>query len=599
MLNLHIFILQTKMYQVMKEESDYGTNGSDSIKLLDQRSKKIPMKLFNVPCHAEQILQTLNSYRQDGIFTDVVLVMGGQRFPCHRATLSANSTYFRAMFAGRLEEGCQGIANLQAMSAPSMSLILDYMYGEDVFIQEDNVEGLLELSNLLQIPRLKDACVAFLERQLHPRNCLGIMRFANSFSISSLVEKSKRLVLEGFVEVSHHEEFLELDAKELGTCLSSDWLVVPKEEVVLEALMQWVRHDVASRRGALKDLLKHVRLPLLDPLYFLEKVEVDAVIHQSKECLPLLQEARKYYILGTEVNSQRCRPRRFMELAEMIVVIGGCDKKGFLKLPFVDIFHPESGQWKPLPNLPGYTKSEFATCTLKNDVYISGGHINTRDVWLLSSRLNVWLKVACLQKGRWRHKMTALCGKIYAVGGYDGVYRLASVECYDSFLNCWTTVTPLPLAVSSAAVVSCLGQLYVIGGALDDTANTDKVQCYDPKENQWRILSPAPFSQRCINAVSLDNLIYVVGGLLSHCFSYNPLNDTWTRMASLSAPLESCGVTVCHGKIFILGGRDENGQGTNKVLALNVETGTLEPQPPLQRCTSYHGCGTILRHTNR
>ncbi|XP_062830541.1 kelch-like protein 35 isoform X2 [Anolis carolinensis] len=606
------------MYQVMKQETNYGTNSSDNTKLLDQRSKRLPMKLFRGPCHAEHILQTLNSYRQDGIFTDVVLVMGKQRFPCHQATLSANSAYFRAMFSAKAEEGCQSIVNLQAMPATSMSLVLDYMYGGDVSIQEDNVEGLLELSNLLQIPRLKDACITFLERQLHPCNCLGIMRFANSFSISSLVEKSRRLVLEGFVEVSHHEEFLELDAKELGACLSSDWLVVPKEEVVLEALMRWVHHDVASRRGALKDLLEYVRLPLLDPLYFLEKVEVDGIIHQSKECHSLLQEARKYYVLGEETNSQRCRPRRFMELAEMIVVIGGCDKNGFLKLPFVDVFHPESGQWKPLPSLPGYTKSEFAACTLKNDVYISGGHINTRDVWLLSSRLNVWLKVACLQKGRWRHKMTALCGKavfrglalhgattsgcwcwIYTVGGYDGFYRLASMECYDSFLNSWTTVAPLPLAVSSAAVVSCLGQLYVIGGALDDSTNTDKVQCYDPEENQWRILSPAPFSQRCINAVSLDNLIYVVGGLLSQVFSYNPLNDTWSKVASLSRPLESCGVTVCHGKIFILGGRDENGQGTDKVFALDVATGTLEPQPPLQRCTSYHGCGTILRHTSR
>ncbi|XP_042312293.1 kelch-like protein 35 [Sceloporus undulatus] len=582
------------MYQLVKEESTYGTNGSDDNMSLDQRSKRLPMKLFRESCHAEQILQTLNSYRREAIFTDVVLMMDGQEFHCHRATLSANSTYFQAMFAEGLEEGCQGIVNLQAIHAPSMSLVLDYMYSGDVSIQEDNVEGLLELSSLLQIPRLKDACVAFLEGQLHTCNCLGIMRFASSFSISSLAEKSKRIALEGFIEVSHQEEFLGLDAKELEICLSSDWLAVPKEEVVFEALMRWVHHDVASRRGALKDLLEHVRLPLMDPLYLLEKVEGDKLIQESKECLPLLQEAHKSYILGTEVGSRHSRPRRFMELAEMIVVIGGCDKKGFLKLPFVDVFHPESRQWKPLSSMPGYTKSEFAACILKNDVYISGGHVNTRDVWLLSSQLNVWIKVAGLQKGRWRHKMAALCGKIYAVGGYDGVYRLASVECYDSFLNRWDAVAPLPVAVSSAAVVSYLKKLYVIGGGLDDNANTDKVQCYDPEENQWRMLSPAPFSQRCINAVSLDNLIYVVGGLLNQIFSYNPLKDTWTKMASLSEPLESCGVTICDGKIYILGGRDENGEGTDKVFAFDVATGSVEPQPPLQRCTSYHGCGTIL-----
>ncbi|XP_019467629.1 guanylate cyclase soluble subunit alpha-2 [Meleagris gallopavo] len=66
--------------------------------------------------------------------------------------------------------------------------------------------------------------------------------------------------------------------------------------------------------------------------------------------------------------------------------------------------------------------------------------------------------------------------KIYAVGGFDGFYRLSSVECYDTFSNSWSTLAPLPQAVSSAAVVSCLNKLYVLGGAVDDTANTDKPQ---------------------------------------------------------------------------------------------------------------------------
>lgn len=63
---------------------------------------------------------------------------------------------------------------------------------------------------------------------------------------------------------------------------------------------------------------------------------------------------------------------RFMELAEVIIIIGGCDKKGLLKLPFTDLYHPKSRQWTALSSVPGYTKSEFAACTLKNDVYISG-----------------------------------------------------------------------------------------------------------------------------------------------------------------------------------------------------------------------------------
>uniref|UniRef100_A0A8C8RDT9 Kelch like family member 35 n=1 Tax=Pelusios castaneus TaxID=367368 RepID=A0A8C8RDT9_9SAUR len=359
------------MHRLIKEESSYRMSGLENA-TQGQSKEKLHMKLCSGSCHAEQILQTLNSYRQSGIFTDVVLLIDGQEFPCHRATLSANSTYFQAMFGGSLKEGHQDIINIQKISASTMSLLLDYMYGGNIVIQEDNVEGILELSDLFQISKLKEECVAFLEGQLHPRNCLGILKFADSFSIASLAEKSKKFTLECFVQVSCHEEFLELSVKELIEFLSDEQLVVPEEKVVFEAVMRWIRHDVATRKRALKELLEHVRLPLLDPMYFLEKVEMDELIQDSKECIPLLHEARKYYILGNEVSSLRSRPRRFMELAEVIVIIGGCGKKGLMKLPFTDMYHPKSRQWTALASMPGYIKSEFAACTLKNDVYISG-----------------------------------------------------------------------------------------------------------------------------------------------------------------------------------------------------------------------------------
>lgn len=78
-----------------------------------------------------------------------------------------------------------------------------------------------------------------------------------------------------------------------------------------------------------------------------------------------------------------------MDLAEVIVVIGGCDRKGLLKLPFADAYHPDSRRWTPLPSVPGFARSEFATCTLRNDIYVSGegGAIaGVLQDWLITSR---------------------------------------------------------------------------------------------------------------------------------------------------------------------------------------------------------------------
>ncbi|XP_053561061.1 kelch-like protein 35 [Bombina bombina] len=571
----------------------YDSNGLEN-SIQEPREEKFQLKLCSGSCQATQILQSLNVYRKSGIFTDVVLLIDGQEFPCHKATLSANSSYFRAMFSGNLRETNLKTVKIQNISSPTMSLLLDHMYGESIIIHQDNVEQILEASDLLQICRLRAACVDFLESQLQPCNCVGIMKFADSYSIPSLFEKSNKIILEGFEEVSCHEEFLDLSKDELVKCLSSQNLVVRKEEVVFEAVMRWVKKNISIRKKCLKEILEHVRLPLLDPVYFLEKVEKDKVIQECPECFSLLYEARMFYIVGNEGNSFRVRPRRFTEMSEVIIVVGGCDKKGLLKLPFTDSYHPKRKQWKSLASMPGYTNSEFAVCISKNNMYVSGGHMTSSDAWVFNTKLNVWAKIAPLNKGRWRHKMATLKGEVYAVGGFDGLQRLSSMERYSSFTNTWTPVTPMLEAVSSAAVVSCMNKLYVIGGALDAYMNTDKVQCFDPEESKWTYKTPTPFSQRCINAVELDNKIYVVGGLLSTIYSYCPLKDSWSEVASLPGPLESCGVTACDGKIFIMGGSNENGEGTDKALTFDPNTGEVEVEAPLQRCTSYHGCVTIL-----
>ncbi|XP_007939120.2 kelch-like protein 35 [Orycteropus afer afer] len=564
-------------------------------------------------CHAQRVLRTLNAYRQSGTLTDVVLRAGGRDFPCHRAALSAGSAYFRSLFeAGRPEHSLAvvpvvllapdgpGAGSAGATAATALAVVLDYVYGAGVRLRaEDEAAAVLALAERLGVAGLREACARFLEGRLRAANSLALRRVAAAFSLVSLAERCGRVLRQAFAEVVRHSDFLELAPDEVAALLADPALGVAREEAVYEAAMRWVRHDAPARRGQLRRLLEHVRLPLLAPAYFLEKVEADELLQACGECRPLLLEARACFILGREAGALRARPRRFMDLAEVIVVIGGCDRKGLLKLPFTDAYHPESRRWTPLPSLPGYTRSEFAACALRNDVYVSGGHINSRDVWMFSSHLHTWIKVASLHRGRWRHKMAVIQGQLFVVGGFDGLRRLRSVERYDPFSNTWAAATPLLEAVSSAAVAPCAGQLYVIGGAGQDGLNVNKVQCFDPKEDRWILRSPAPFSQRCLEAVSLDDTIYVVGGLMSKIFSYDPGTDVWGEAATLPYPVESCGVTVCDGKIHILGGRDDHGESTDWVFTFDPSSGQVEAQPSLQRCTSSHGCVTIVQSVGR
>jgi len=73
-------------------------------------------------------------------------------------------------------------------------------------------------------------------------------------------------------------------------------------------------------------------------------------------------------------------------------------------------------------------------------VYTAGGKETQHDVWKYNASINKWIQIEYLNIGRWRHKMAVLGGKVYVIGGFDGVQRINSMEAYDPFHNCWSEV---------------------------------------------------------------------------------------------------------------------------------------------------------------
>ena len=51
-------------------------------------------------------------------------------------------------------------------------------------------------------------------------------------------------------------------------------------------------------------------------------------------------------------------------------------------------------------------------------------------------------------------------GKIYSVGGFDGMCGLMSAECFDSETNTWTYIANMSIRRSSVGVVALNGYLY-------------------------------------------------------------------------------------------------------------------------------------------
>ncbi|XP_056592656.1 kelch-like protein 24 isoform X2 [Triplophysa dalaica] len=542
--------------------------------LIDSRSEVI---LCSGSSHAENILMVLNAYRRSGTFTDVVLWVDGCEFPCHRATLCASSPFFHAMFCGSFQESKQTEVKLEGISRKAMEHLLDFLYEGKLNLDEEKVESVFLAAHQLEVSALSTACVNLLEKNVSPANCLGFMELADLYSLGPLQDECQNMLIHNFEEVSKHQEFLGSPVARVLELLTCELLQVP-EEVRVESALRWVHHRPADRKYNLKELLEQMRLPLLDPAFFTGTLEADELVLDCRDCRPLLHEARMYRVYGREVSSPRTRPRR---------------------LSLMEMLNPITGDWISSVALPGYPKSEFAACELQNHIYISGGQLNSADVWRFMSHINQWVRVRGLCRGRWRHKMVSLQGKLYVVGGFNGCERLSAVECYNPHENTWTSVCDLLLAVSSAAAVTCDGKLYSISGAVSDHANTDKVQCYDPVTNSWTYVTSCPFSQRSLSAVSLHGSIYVTGGLLNELFCYTPSTDVWTSVAVLPIKMEACGLTVCDGKVYVVGGRDESSSAVDHIWDFHPTTGKLTVNNPLPRCLSHHGCVTITQRTSQ
>ncbi|XP_078521598.1 kelch-like protein 6 isoform X1 [Lissotriton helveticus] len=545
----------------------------------------------------------LENLRLENSLTDVVLCVESKEFCCHRVVLAAASNYFRAMFCNDLKEKYEEKVLIKGVDSETMQILLDYTYTSKVLITKQNVQRLLEAASLLQFLRMVDACAGFLTEALHPENCVGILRLADAHALGSLKHRVQNFIIQNFVQVSTHEEFMELPVDILYCILKSDDLCVTEEAQVFETVISWVHYRQSERLAFLPYVLENVRLPLLDPWYFVETVEANELIRQCPEVFPLLQEARMYHLSGNEIISERTKPRMQEFQSEVFMIIGGCtkDEKFVSEVTCLDPLRRSRLEVAKLPITEQDTESEnrkwveFSCITFKNEVYISGGKETQHDVWKYNASINKWIQVEYLNFGRWRHKMAVLGGRLYVIGGFDGIQRVNSVEIYDPFHNCWTEAAPLAFNVSSFAAASYEKKLYVIGGGPNGKLATDKTQCYDPSVNKWTVRAPMPVEAKCINAVSFHNHIYVVGGAMKALYSYSPIEDTWCLVTHFSHERASCGIAACSNKLFITGGRDEKNEVIATVLCWDPESRKLTEECVLPRGVSHHGSVTIRK----
>ncbi|KAM7420368.1 hypothetical protein PAMA_014876 [Pampus argenteus] len=521
---------------------------------------------------SSSLLLQLNRLRQENILIDVLLCSDNMEIPCHRNVLVSSSPYFKAMFCHNFMERQQTKISLKGITSAILSSIINYVYTGLICISMDIVLPLMQAASMLQYGRLFEACSGFLQQHLNPDNCLSMIRLSEIISCDSLRDKAKEMAMKSFSDVSTSEDLCELSLPELMGYLEDDKLCA-EEEQVFETLVAWIHHDPLSRRGAISDLFKKVRLRYIHPTYLFQFIANDPLIQSSTLCTEIIESVRRLMCsvntkcfgdMAVDFKPLWVSPRRYTSHEKLVVVGGRKNNERTSREALV--FDEMSQKWKWLAKLPiRLYKASYVA--LHSVLYVIGGlTTNTKysqvstSVYTLSLKTNQWRTAEPILEPRFAHQSVSYLHFIFILGGLGPDRRLTdSMERFNSMFNQWESMAPMPEAVLHPAVAATNQRIYMFGGE-DAMQNPVRlIQVYHIARNMWSKMENRTVKNVSAPAAVMDEKIYIIGGYTRRMIAYDTNANRFIKCANLKERRMHHAATVLDNTLYITGGRYVDG----------------------------------------
>ncbi len=104
-------------------------------------------------------------------------------------------------------------------------------------------------------------------------------------------------------------------------------------------------------------------------------------------------------------------------------------------------------------------------------------------------------------------------GRIFIVGGAEGIRLVAPTYEYNVITRQWRTLAPIPTPRDHLAAAALAGNICAVGGrTLSLALNLASFECYDPRTDSWSRLPDAPTARGGIGAAANGKTLYVAGG---------------------------------------------------------------------------------------
>ncbi|XP_059175121.1 uncharacterized protein LOC131955150 [Physella acuta] len=189
-----------------------------------------------------QIVQSLENVWSENILFDFAVKVQDETIQCHRLILAACSEFFKALFRSGMKEVTENCVVLKDVSCEVFRLIINTMYTGTSLLTLDNFIEVWQAAHMLQVKVMVNVCEEFAIRLCSLDTWENIYLHAKLFCSVKVLDKLHTFMIKNFEEIRQSTTFLQLSFKEVQDLIKSQDLVVSKEDLVLESVIQWVEY---------------------------------------------------------------------------------------------------------------------------------------------------------------------------------------------------------------------------------------------------------------------------------------------------------------------------------------------------------------------
>ena len=508
-----------------------------------------------VPIHkanyGDEVMAHMAQLQKDTVLTDFKILVSGKAIDCHKVVLSATCPYFTALFNSGMRESQQGEVTMDTMDYDIMSIIIMYLYGNNASLNWKHVKCAIETCELLQLQELKEQLAKYVLEHVSVDNCIGWWKFSERYNLTEVGKKSRELMCTQLEKVSLSDEFKALEFAELVDYIKNHNVMMPIQDAILIACIEWVDYDPVSRKDMMLDILKHVQLP------HCSSSAINTVTKKYKDLITDPKAMRMIYeaFLPRLEEAEKMGERKLVVLGGMEGYDGGVNPKCWV------LSGPVNHKWEEFAEFPSGSQAAQSpvVCLPSGFAVMCGGDTHTKNT-MYNAHKKAWGDLPPTPMVL-KNPTAILCDNaIYILGGKDNGSGDTTDIVYHMDLNTlkWHE-DPKMLEKQCFPIAATMGNhLYVVYNNDENGTKTPApLQHYTKGIATWQYKQSLPMDAPGTNAASLvcvEKSLYLVGGYIQICACYTMTTDTWTLLTRPSIDNYYRSAVTSKGKIYLCGG---------------------------------------------